>query len=55
MSTTTINPILVRRDTKQSWSQAKRLEVLKDMSAERLASWIEQMNDSLGWAKYRAA
>lgn len=52
--TTTINPILVRSSSKQAWSQAKRLEVLKDMTAERLASWVEQLNDSLGWAKYKA-
>ena len=55
MATTTINPILVRKSSKQSWAQATELRVLTDMTAERTAAWVEQLNDSLGWAKYRVA
>ncbi|QOP64273.1 hypothetical protein QDW16_gp31 [Microbacterium phage Quenya] len=47
------SPILVRRDTKQSWSQAKTLDVLKDMHPEQLQAWVDGMNEVAGFAKYR--
>lgn len=50
MSTSTL---LIRKSTKQSWSQATKQQMLD--SAERLAAWVDQMNDSLGWAKYKVA
>ena len=51
MATTTT--LLIRKDTKQAWAGAAK-QVMLD-SAERLTAWAEQMNDSLGWAKYRVA
>ncbi|UKH48475.1 hypothetical protein QDW18_gp38 [Microbacterium phage Katzastrophic] len=47
------SPILVRRDTKQAWSQAKTLDVLKDMHPEQLQAWVDGMNETAGFAKYR--
>ncbi|WNT44431.1 hypothetical protein SEA_NICKY22_40 [Microbacterium phage Nicky22] len=49
------SPLLVRQSTKQSWAQAKPLEALKDMAPERLADWVEGMNEVAGFAKYRVA
>lgn len=49
MKTTTL---LIRKDTKQAWTGAAK-QIMLD-SVERLTAWAEQMNDSLGWSKYRA-
>jgi|GEM_PF-5443463 len=49
------SPILVRRDTKQAWSQAKTLDALKDMAPEKLSAWVDGMNEVAGFAKYRVA
>lgn len=47
--------LLVRQSTKQSWSQAKKLDALKDMTPARLADWVEGLNEVAGFAKYRVA
>ncbi|WXW92781.1 hypothetical protein SEA_TUKTUK_40 [Microbacterium phage TukTuk] len=49
------SPILVRRDSRQAWAQAKPLDVLKDMAPERLADWVDGMNEVAGFAKYKVA
>ncbi|WNM67943.1 hypothetical protein SEA_ALBEDO_40 [Microbacterium phage Albedo] len=49
------SPLLVRQSTKQSWAQAKPLDALKDMAPERLADWVDGMNEVAGFAKYRVA
>ncbi len=42
--------LLIRRDTKQSWSGASKQIMLDGF--ERLAGWAQNMNDMLGWRKY---
>lgn len=42
--------LLIRASKKQGFAQATKL-TMRD-SADRLAAWVEQMNDSLGWKKY---
>ncbi|QOP64867.1 hypothetical protein QDW36_gp38 [Microbacterium phage Avocadoman] len=49
------SPILVRRDSRQAWAQAKPLDVLKDMAPERLADWVDGMNEVAGFTKYKVA
>ncbi|AVR56782.1 hypothetical protein PBI_ELVA_41 [Microbacterium phage Elva] len=49
------SPVLVRRDSRQSWAQAKTLDALKDMGPERLAAWVAGLNEVAGFAKYRVA
>lgn len=47
------NTILVRKTSKQSWSQAAKIALLD--SAERLEAWVEGMNETAGWAQYKVA
>ncbi|QDP45057.1 hypothetical protein QDW22_gp39 [Microbacterium Phage DirtyBubble] len=49
------SPVLVRQSSKQSWAQAKTLDVLKDMGPRRLADWVAGLNEVAGFAKYRVA
>ncbi|QJD53448.1 hypothetical protein QDW38_gp39 [Microbacterium phage Lynlen] len=49
------SPLLVRQSTKQAWAQAKPLDVLKDMAPQRLADWVDGMNEVAGFAKYKVA
>lgn len=47
---TTLPTLLIRNDTKQAFTQARRL-AMKD-SVERLQVWVEELNTELGWKKY---
>lgn len=53
MNTTPTTTLLIRQSKKDGWASAAKQQMLD--SAERLAAWVDQMNDSLGWAKYKVA
>ena len=46
----TNSTLLIRKSTKQAWSQAAKQPMLD--SVDKLDAWAQGMNTDLGWDKY---
>jgi len=46
----TLPTLLIRKDTKQAFSQARQMPMQDTL--ESLTKWVDVLNEDLGWKKY---